>query len=107
MDIKVSPKSAFILKVKMLSMFAPFSRLSDSQKQLYGLLAYYHVNDITLTRNSPLTKYLVADTGFSKQMVYNLKVDLKKKGLLNGDGLNTKYLELVMNNKFEFNFITS
>lgn len=104
MDIKVPPKSVFILKSKMLSMFAPFSQLSATEAKVYGLMVYYQTTGITLD-NPELTDHLVRDTGSSKQVLYNVKSKLKKKGLLNGGELTQKYFRLINNNEFNFKFI--
>ena len=104
MDIKVDSKSAFILKSKMLSMFAPFSQLSGTEAKVYGLLAYYQTKGVTLD-DPNLTDYLSHDTNSSKQVLYNIKSKLKKKGLLNGIELTKRPFDLITRNEFNFNFM--
>lgn len=104
MNIKVPPKSAFILKSRMLSMFAPFSQLSGTEAKVYGLMVYYQTKGVTL-ENPELTDYLASDTGSSKQVLYNIKSKLKRKGLLNGSSLTKKYYDLINKNDFNFKFI--
>lgn len=103
MNIKVAPKSVFILKSKMLSMFAPFSQLSATEAKVYGLMVFYQTIGVTLD-NPELTDYLAKDTGSSKQVLYNIKSKLKKKGLINGTALTEKYFKLINRNEFSFKF---
>lgn len=85
-------------------MFAPFSQLSQTESKVYGLLAYYSTIGVK-SDNPELSDYLVSDTGKSKQVIYNIKTKLRKKGLLTGPELNDKYLKLVNQNEFNFKFI--
>lgn len=104
MDIKVNAKSAYILKSKMLSMFAPFSKLSEAEAKVYGLMVYYATQGRSID-DKKIMNDLLKDTGSSRQVLYNVKTKLRKKGFIDQDGLVESLYKLISRNEFKFNFI--
>jgi len=106
MQIKTNTKSSFILKGKMLSMFSPFSKLSPFEMMVYGLMVYYDSIGIGLDSDK-LVSGIKRDTGKSRQVIYNAKVGLRKKGLIDDDGLIKRFSSIMAKNEFNFNFVTN
>lgn len=116
MEFKIKSKNKLDFFVKVLtiaSLVDPISKLRPKERELLAHLLYYNnkYKDLDLEERASLIFHkttridIQVSMNIDQQTFYNLKSELKKKGIINNEYLTKGFISLYYKDSFNINFI--